>query len=91
MTIKSFGLAVLCLAGVSLAAPPSAEAKPGGCLKYGAAGAIAGHAAGHHAVKGALIGCATGIYIRHKYKKEMEEKKEQGQQPQGDTSTGMPY
>ncbi len=91
MNIKSFGLAVACLASVTLVAPPLAEAKPGGCLKYGAAGAVAGHVAGHHGVKGALIGCATGIYIRHKYKKEMQEKKEQGQQPQGDTSGGMHY
>ena len=33
--------------------PLNAEAKPGGCLKYGAAGAVAGHYAGHHGVMGA--------------------------------------
>jgi len=77
--MKSFGFAMACLASVTLIALPLAEAKPGGCLKYGVAGAVAGHVAGHHAIKGALIGCATGIYLRHKYNKEMEEKKEQGQ------------
>ncbi|MDR3463630.1 MAG: hypothetical protein P4L76_15070 [Beijerinckiaceae bacterium] len=52
---------------------PVAEAAPGGCLKYGAAGAVAGHYAGHHAVKGALAGCAVGIWKRHQYNKEQRE------------------
>ena len=60
---------------------PQAEAKPGGCLKYGAAGAVAGHLSGHHGVKGALVGCTTGIYVRHEYKKQMKEKANE-QQPQ---------
>jgi hypothetical protein len=51
--------------------PLSAEAKPGGCLKYGAAGAVAGHYAGHHGVMGALAGCALGIHKRREYKREM--------------------
>ncbi len=42
--------------------------KPGGgCLKYGAAGAVGGHLAGH-GVLGALAGCATGAYVRHREK-----------------------
>ena len=42
--------------------------KPGGgCLKYGAAGAAGGHLAGH-GVLGALAGCATGAYVRHRDK-----------------------
>lgn len=42
--------------------------KPGGgCLKYGAAGAVGGHLAGH-GVLGALAGCATGAYVRHRDK-----------------------
>jgi hypothetical protein len=49
----------------------AAEAKPGGCLKYGAAGAVAGHMAGHHAIKGAIVGCAAGMWRRHEYNKEM--------------------
>ena len=50
-----------------------AQAEPGGCLKYGAAGAVAGHLAGHHAVLGAAGGCAVGMYKRHEYKKHMRE------------------
>jgi hypothetical protein len=48
-------------------APASAE--PGGCLKYGAAGAVGGHLA-HHGVLGAAGGCATGMYVRHRYRKQ---------------------
>ena len=48
----------------------SANASPGGCLKYGAAGAVAGHVAHHHAVLGAMGGCAVGMYRRHEYKKQ---------------------
>ncbi|MGA3301781.1 MAG: hypothetical protein ABSC72_00655 [Methylovirgula sp.] len=73
MKITRFALAVVSLSSVALIAP-QAEAKPGGCLKYGAAGAVAGHLSGHHGVKGALVGCATGIYIRHEYKKQQKEK-----------------
>ena len=50
-----------------------AQAAPGGCLKYGAAGAIAGHYAGGHAVKGAIAGCALGYVERRRYKKMMRE------------------
>jgi hypothetical protein len=49
----------------------TADAKPGGCLKYGAAGAVAGHYAGHHGVMGAVAGCALGIHKRREYKREM--------------------
>jgi hypothetical protein len=62
------------------------EAKPGGCLKYGAAGAVAGHYAGHHAVKGAVLGCITGIARRRAYNNEQKRLKEQQQmdhQPHG--------
>lgn len=42
--------------------------KPGGgCLRYGAAGAAGGHLAGH-GVLGAIAGCATGAYVRHRDK-----------------------
>jgi hypothetical protein len=46
-----------------------AQAEPGGCLKYGAVGAVGGHVAGHHAVLGAVGGCAVGMYKRHEYRK----------------------
>ena len=51
--------------------PLNAEAKPGGCLKYGAAGAVGGHYAGHHGVMGAVAGCALGMHKRREYKREM--------------------
>ncbi len=48
----------------------AAVAKPGGCLKYGAGGAAAGHMV-HHGVRGFLAGCAVGMYRRHEYNKQM--------------------
>ena len=59
------------IAGASLPAVSSAE--PGGCLKYGAVGAVGGHLA-HHGVVGAAGGCAVGMYKRHKYRKAQREK-----------------
>ncbi len=56
------------LAG-SLAGAAPAQAEPGGCLKYGAAGAVGGHLA-HHGVLGAAGGCAAGMYTRHRYRKQ---------------------
>jgi hypothetical protein len=47
-------------------APDVAEAKPGGCIKYGLGGAIAGHFAGGHRWKGAAAGCALGILQRRR-------------------------
>ncbi|WP_240046496.1 hypothetical protein [Paracraurococcus ruber] len=45
-------------------------AKEGGCLKYGAAGAVAGHMVGSgHGVAGAAAGCALGVHERHKAEK----------------------
>jgi hypothetical protein len=43
----------------------AAEAKTGGCLKYGLGGAVAGHFAGGHGMAGAAAGCALGAYRRH--------------------------
>ena len=54
-----------------LAVPAMAEAEPGGCIKYGAAGAIAGHMAGH-GVMGAVGGCVAGMYARHKAREAAE-------------------
>ena len=52
---------------VSLVLASPALAKEGGCLKYGAAGAAAGHMVGSgHAVAGAAAGCAAGAHVRHK-------------------------
>ena len=55
--------------GLTVAAP-LAQATPGGCLKYGAAGAAAGHMV-HHGVRGFMAGCAAGMYRRHLYNKQM--------------------
>jgi hypothetical protein len=72
---------VLCFSCAIIAGASQAEAKPGGCLKYGAAGAVTGHVAGHHAVKGAIAGCAVGMWRRHEYNKQMREQKEKGTPP----------
>lgn len=73
---------VFCFLCAAIAGASQAEAKPGGCLKYGAAGAVAGHYAGHHAVKGAVAGCMAGIVRRHAYEKEMQEQKQKQMQQQ---------
>ncbi|ARW15565.1 hypothetical protein KOEU_28130 [Komagataeibacter europaeus] len=52
----------------------AAHAEPGGCLKYGAVGAVGGHVANHHTVLGAAAGCVTGMYKRHEYRKEAKAK-----------------
>ncbi len=47
--------------------------KPGGgCLRYGAVGAAGGHLAGH-GVLGAVAGCATGMYVRHRDKARIQQ------------------
>ena len=65
-------LALLLCAGL-VGAPVAARAEPGGCLKYGAVGAVGGHLA-HHGVLGAAGGCVSGMYVRHKYRKEARQK-----------------
>ncbi len=72
---------IVLVAAVMLAvgvAPGSvvAQSRPGGCLKYGLGGAVAGHFAGGHRLKGALAGCALGIYQRRKYEREVREQNE---------------
>ena len=61
------------LVGMTVSAP-LAQAKPGGCLKYGAAGAVAGHMV-HHGVRGFMAGCAAGMYRRHLYNKQMRQER----------------
>jgi hypothetical protein len=48
---------------------PIQQKPKGGCLKYGAAGAVGGHFAHHHAILGALGGCAVGAYVKHRSKR----------------------
>ena len=65
---------ILAVVALLTAAPlTAANAEPGGCLKYGAAGAVGGHVV-HHGVLGAVGGCATGMYVRHRFRKEAREK-----------------
>ena len=47
-----------------------AEKPGGGCLRYGAAGALGGHLAGHTTM-GALAGCAAGMWVRHRDKERI--------------------
>ena len=60
---------MLVVAGVIAigASSGAAEARPGGCLKYGVGGAIAGHFAGGHGLAGAAAGCALGSYRRNSH------------------------
>jgi hypothetical protein len=69
----------------------SASAKPGGCLKYGAAGAVGGHFVHHHAVLGAMGGCAVGMYRRHKYNKAERAHTREERQMQREQRSGGAY
>ena len=69
---RATSLAIASVLALSVGAG-SAMAEPGGCLKYGAVGAVGGHVAGHHAVLGAAGGCAVGMYRRHEYKKQQRQ------------------
>ena len=61
-----------------------ASAEEGGCVKYGAGGAVAGHFVGSgHALGGAAAGCAVGAYKRHEARKEAREHDEANQAGQG--------
>ncbi len=70
MIKKSIALPIALAVSLGTVLPVApASAEPGGCLKYGAAGAVGGHLA-HHGVLGAAGGCATGMYMRHRYRKQ---------------------
>ncbi len=64
---KVLVVAAALAAGLFVANAP-AQAETGGCLKYGAAGAVGGHLAGH-GVAGALAGCGAGMWTRHEARK----------------------
>jgi hypothetical protein len=81
-TMLTLALCGSVAAGLAMTAP-AAEAAPGGCLKYGAAGAVAGHMV-HHGVRGFMAGCAAGMYRRHLYNKQMRDQKN------GVVPTGQP-
>jgi hypothetical protein len=72
-TAVTMGAAILAL---GLAAEPArAQGAPGGCLKYGLGGAVAGHFAGGHRLKGALAGCVLGMARRRQYEREAQERR----------------
>jgi hypothetical protein len=87
MRTAKFALGLVCAA--TLMGAPQVEAKPGGCLKYGVAGAVAGHYAGHHAIKGAIAGCIAGMARRKAYNNEMEKQREEAAKKNA-TVTGAP-
>lgn len=84
-TLSTIAAAVV-LAG-SLAAPALAE--PGGCIKYGAVGAVGGHLA-HHGVLGAAGGCAAGMYKRHEYRKQQRALAHQNQNQDATPAAATP-
>jgi len=88
MRTAKFAFGFLCAA--ALLGAPQAEAKPGGCLKYGAAGAVAGHYAGHHAFKGAVAGCLAGIARRRAYENEVKRQKAEEAHRKAEEQSGTP-
>ncbi len=75
-------LTVTALLAAGIVAGP-AQAEPGGCVKYGAAGAVGGHLV-HHGFLGAVGGCATGMWRRHEYRKHEKELSRQEEQQRYD-------
>jgi hypothetical protein len=75
--MRKIALAAIVMFSLGIAAGSAeAQSRPGSCLKYGLGGAIAGHFAGGHRIKGALAGCALGIYQRRQYEREVREQNE---------------
>lgn len=73
----------LIVAALALSIPAVAQAEPGGCLKYGAAGAVGGHFVHHHAILGAAGGCAVGMMRRHAYRRDQAAQQGYGTQGNG--------
>src|SRR5919112_6062808 len=75
VSMRKIALAAAVMLSFGIAAGSAeAQSRPGGCLKYGLGGAIAGHFAGGHRIKGALAGCALGINQRRRYEQEAQER-----------------
>src|SRR5918995_5472267 len=73
--MRKIALAAIVMFSLGIAAGlAEAQSRPGGCLKYGLGGAVVGHFAGGHRVKGALAGCLAGMYQRRKYDREAQER-----------------
>ncbi|HVB90262.1 MAG TPA: hypothetical protein VND97_08690 [Beijerinckiaceae bacterium] len=78
--VKYFVLPAIVAMGLAAGATAS-QAKPGGCIKGAVVGGTAGHFLHHHAVLGAIAGCAYGIHRRHEYNRHLREEKEHEMAP----------
>jgi hypothetical protein len=76
MKIATIALTVSLAMGAGAAMAPSAQAV--GCLSGAAVGGVAGHMAGHHAVLGAIGGCAVGHHMKNKQKRAAAAQAQQG-------------
>lgn len=56
---------------------PAGPARAAGCLKGAMVSGIAGHYAHHHAILGAIAGCAVGHHMAVKQRREEEERRRQ--------------
>jgi hypothetical protein len=74
LSVRKVIVALAAVLTLGVAVPEAAQARPGGCLKYGVGGAIAGHSAGGHRWKGAAAGCALGIYQRRRAERLVRER-----------------
>ena len=67
-------LAILAVSAALAGGAMVPQAHAIGCLSGGAAGAVAGHYAHHHAIIGAMAGCAVGHHLAVKHKRELRAK-----------------
>ena len=74
MITKTLVVTAVLATGLFMTQNP-AQAEPGGCLKYGAVGAVGGHVAGH-GVMGALAGCGAGMWTRHEARKHAAQERD---------------
>ncbi len=62
--LAATSILIACLAGASM------SAQAAGCLKGAAVGGVGGHFLGHHAVAGAVVGCAVGHHAAAKRERD---------------------
>jgi hypothetical protein len=85
--MKSYAIFAAAAVALGLAAAP-VPAQAIGCLSGGAAGAVAGHYAHHHAILGAIGGCIAG---HHMHKVQMRNRAKAAETPEpGPASTTSP-
>jgi hypothetical protein len=73
---EEFGMKrTIVAAGLAASLLGASGADAAGCLKGAAVGGVAGHFAGHHAILGALAGCAIGHHraaVRRRDQQQMD-------------------